>query len=744
MFWEENRHKQWCFKSEIIKHCKQQTELLAKSCLTFLKQSFELQERIKTIEKMKSRLILHPFAKGGCNSRSSFTFNIHKVYYLNKYNLETVMFEKTSNMKKVSRDEYQYCSYKALTEPENDWIHAFNCKTGQKKFGNFHVDLYSEKLNTVVQYNGCVYHAHEPCGAKVNENRTPTTKNFCGKTFDEQKAQDQKFRDFMHENHPDVILEEVNACDWRLTKREKDPENKKSMWFNFKRKHRDEYWDKRPLNRLIPREAIRGGGLEVYNLKFDREENDNEDIFFCDINSLYSHVAMNTQFGIGHCEVLVDPKDIKEYVYWNHAEEQFYYKQFPLQGGAALCNVIVPESDQYPFLPYRINNFRTVMACCRTCAEQNLTATCKHKKGNRMFTGSWMISTLNQLASEGYTIEWLEIHYFPKKAFILKDYVQMLCSERLKNSGLISSSMSTEQQQLICDEINKVMKLPDHLKLTPSKCVNNPQQKQFYKDFMNCLFGMFSRNTGDVKTKMCQSQTQINNIAQNYLIENLNTLSKYYCSVDYRLNSNAIPPNLDSNIYIGGEVSSQGFVELRKHMLTIIECGGTPLMIDTDAIVFKLPKNVPNPLKIGSAVGLWKHEYTPGSIEKIYALASRNYSVCFSDQNNVLKQVLKVRGLCLKTSLNQNVLSSDTFKNFISDHFQDKFKSIKVLQTKRFRVLKSFQYDHRVSGYNFCNNLTNKRFLLTNGVDETYRDSILKTNSDVYQTYPFGYKMKMN
>ena len=679
LFWEKNHLQNWSFETEIINHSRHRTELWAKSCLTFLKQTFCLQERIKKIEKIESPLILHPFSKG-ITSRSSFTFNVHKVFYLNKYDLETVMFEKTSNMKRVSLGEYQFSCYKALTEPENGWIHAFNSSSGQKKFGNYHVDLYSEKLNTVLQFQGCVYHAHEPCKAKVNKGRTPTSKNFLGRTFSEQQVLDNQFIAFMSKNYPTVQLEFINACDWEKRKC-KIESNLKTMWYNFKQKYAEDYDDNRPLKRLIPREAIRGGALDVYNLTFDKNINSNEDIYFCDINSLYSDVAMNTQFGIGPCKVLSDPNELKK-VQWNFTIYEFCYEGIELQGGSAFCKVLVPQNEEYPFLPFRVNNEYTVMACCRTCAEKKLTKNCTHKEQARSFTGCWMISTLNQLAKEGYQIKFYEIHYFPKKAYLLRDYIQILCSERLKNSGILNDSMTTEEKLLVCDEINKGMNLPELIKLNPEECVNNPGQKQCFKDYMNCLFGFFSRNTKDVMTKKCYSQNDIDKIALKSKIVNVNVLTEKICSIDYVLDTNRIPPNLDSNIYIGGEVASAAFVKLRRHLKTVLNNKGIPLMIDTDAIVFKMPKDTPNPLKIGSAVGLWKHEYQPGKIEKFFALASRNYAICYSSKNDVLNEVLKVRGLSLKLSLNQKLINCDVFKTFILNFFQNNYKAIKVPQTK--------------------------------------------------------------
>ena len=738
-FWDKNHLQNWCFETEIVNHSKHCTELLAKSCLTFLKQTFHLQERIKKIEKIDSRLVLHPFAKGIC-SKSSFTFNIHKVYYLNKYDLETVMFEQTSNMKNVSRGEYEFSSFKSLTEPENGWIHALNSSSGQKKFGNYHVDLYSEKLNTIIQFDGCLHHSHKPCKAKVNENRTLTSKNFFGRTFLEQQAIDNKFKDFMTKNFPSVKLEFMNACDWEEKKRSKE-ENGKTMWTNFKKEYKKVFCDQRQLKRLIPREAIRGGALDVYNLTYDKNVHLNEDIYFCDINSLYSEVAMNTKFGIGPCKVLADPVEIATKVIWNFTDNQFYYDGIELQSGAAFCKVLVPCNEEYPFLPYRINNEYTVMASCRSCAEKKMKKNCLHRESGRSFTGCYMISTLNQLAKEGYQIQFYEIHYFPQKAYLLRDYVQILCSERLKNSGVVNNLMSSEEKQLVCDEINLSMSLPEQLKLRPEECVSNVGQKQCFKDYMNCLFGFFSRNTNNFTSKKCYSQNEINDIAQKNKIINVNILTDKICSIDYALNSNAIPPNLDTNIYIGGEVSSAAFVQLRKHFKKLLKHKAVPMMVDTDAIVFKMPKGAQNPLQIGKSVGMFKHEYEPGSIQKFFAINSRNYAVSYLDKDNILKEVVKIRGLSLKMSFNQKIINCDTYKNFISNYFQETYKAVQVPQEKCFKDPQTFQYSSKISSYNFCNNLISKRFLLTKDVEEKFKSEIEKKNSDMYKSYPYGFKL---
>jgi hypothetical protein len=64
------------------------------------------------------------------------------------------MFENTSNMKRVSRKEYEFTSYKTFTEPDADYVTAFNTPTGQQRFGHYDVDLYSPKLKKVIQFYG--------------------------------------------------------------------------------------------------------------------------------------------------------------------------------------------------------------------------------------------------------------------------------------------------------------------------------------------------------------------------------------------------------------------------------------------------------------------------------------------------------------------------------------------------------------------------------------------------------------
>jgi hypothetical protein len=112
------------------------------------------------------------------------------------------------------------------------------------------------------------------------------------------------------------------------------------------------------------------------------------------------------------------------------------------------------------------------------------------------------------------------------------------------------------------------MSLPDDLKIKPSDCKNNSNLKQFFKDLMNCLFGMFSRNTNNLLTKKCTTQFELEELGKEYKITDLNVFNDH-CLVEYVLNDNSIPPNRSTNIYIGAEIASQAMVVLRNYILSL-------------------------------------------------------------------------------------------------------------------------------------------------------------------------------
>lgn len=125
-------------------------------CVTsFVRLTFELQGQLATIAKSIEPCALHPF---GANvmSLSSLAMALFKYYFLDKYDICTVLRSYTGFHSKVSSPEYEYLSFLAYTKPEDQIQHAFNSREGQKRFDHIIVDGYSSKTRTVYQFNGCI------------------------------------------------------------------------------------------------------------------------------------------------------------------------------------------------------------------------------------------------------------------------------------------------------------------------------------------------------------------------------------------------------------------------------------------------------------------------------------------------------------------------------------------------------------------------------------------------------------
>ena len=571
----------------------------------------------------------------------------------------------------------------------------------------------------------CKFHAHHNCKLKKPEGWNPDTKDCFGRTFNELKLMDQKFSDFMKTNYPDIEVQYIFECTWdkfKQTKVKSSLGTTISMWKKFKIDYPD-YWQERPLKRLIPRECVRGGLLDVLALKYTTEENPDSDLYIVDINSLYSHVSMNTKFGVGSYTVIVG-EDLKN-IYYNSIFEEWMYLDQPLQGGSAFCSILVPLNIEDPILKFKVNNKYTVMAVCQACAESSSPNPCNHGEKKRIFTGCWMFSTINQITREGYkVIRFLEVHHFPQKDYILKPYVQLLCTERLKNSNLLEDAKTPDEEKLICDNLNKSMGLPDELKIKPSDCKKNSNLKQFFKDLMNCLFGMFSRNTNNLLTKTCTTQFELEELGKEYEITDLNVFSDH-CLVEYVLNDNSIPPNKSTNIYIGAEIASQALVVLRNYILSLKKVDSKIFYYDTDSIVYSLKKNCDNPLPMSQAVGHFKHVYPPKKIQSFYALGPRNYSISYLNSNNELCSIVKVKGLSLKSLSNKNIIDNNTYKTFIESNFNQNYECLLLNQTKKITEKRTKKAQYKLTSYTFNNVFTIKRYV--------------PSANPLYKTYPFGF-----
>ena len=124
--------------------------------IAFVKYCFQLQTTFSLLTNNNTKIAIHPFG-GHILSLSSFAMSTLKFYFLNKYDIRSVIKSYSGMSVPVSAGEHQFVTY-LCNDPnykDEEIIHAFNSKTGQMRFGNTTVDAYGLKSRIVYHYHGC-------------------------------------------------------------------------------------------------------------------------------------------------------------------------------------------------------------------------------------------------------------------------------------------------------------------------------------------------------------------------------------------------------------------------------------------------------------------------------------------------------------------------------------------------------------------------------------------------------------
>ena len=129
----KNKHnKKWNFTKELLIFNDQKLFLLTKSCLSFVKECFELHLVLnEPSDKNSNTNFLHPFSTP-LVSMGSYIFKLFKILYLNKENIYCINNEFGKSCEKVSKSEYEWTCVMNFLYPERQFQSEFNNKNGQK------------------------------------------------------------------------------------------------------------------------------------------------------------------------------------------------------------------------------------------------------------------------------------------------------------------------------------------------------------------------------------------------------------------------------------------------------------------------------------------------------------------------------------------------------------------------------------------------------------------------------------
>lgn len=122
------------------------------------------------------------------------------------------------------------------------------------------------------------------------------------------------------------------------------------------------------ISLLEPRDAFYGGRTEAFKLHAEADEN--TEIKYFDVTSLYPFVNKTGKIPLGRPKIVTDNFKLQNYE------------------GLIKCRILPPRDQYMPVLPLKINN-KLLFGICRTCMEKQIQ-TCQHTDRERMITGTWV------------------------------------------------------------------------------------------------------------------------------------------------------------------------------------------------------------------------------------------------------------------------------------------------------------------------------------------------------------------
>jgi len=143
----------WCMYDSLIKSERLKCQTFSLCCLSFLTQCFELQDLLK--KKYQKNVAKYTPYGWRISSLSGFTFAVFSYFFMNDFDMYTVMNPFAGNVTKTSQGEYEWTSWLNWKNYEVNIETAFNSFDGQKRFGKHAVDGYCSKTKTVYQFKGC-------------------------------------------------------------------------------------------------------------------------------------------------------------------------------------------------------------------------------------------------------------------------------------------------------------------------------------------------------------------------------------------------------------------------------------------------------------------------------------------------------------------------------------------------------------------------------------------------------------
>lgn len=440
-----------------------------------------------------------------------------------------------------------------------------------------------------------------------------------------------------------------------------------------------------PLN---PRNAFFGG--RTGNTKCYHSCEQDEEIRYVDVCSLYPYVCKYGKFPVGHPKI--------------HVGENECASRGLHVDGLLKCKILPPTNLYHPILPVKLHE-KLMFLLCKTCGENLNAEDCSHSVEERALTGTWTMDEIRVAVDNGYKmIERYELWEYEMAKFedggLFSEFINSFLKIKQEASGYPEwCKTEDDKAQYINDYYTH-----EDIRLDTEKIKKNAGLRSLAKLMLVSFWGKFGQRENQSKATIVREPEQLFNLltSPETQVNSVEMINDGMVLVNWQ-NIEEVGETLRNiNVVIAAYTTAQARLKLYEHLKILQE---QVVYYDTDSVVYTYKEGLPS-IPTGDYLGDMTDElteYGPGSfIAEFVSGGPKTYGyVVYSTKGSTyrpnLSFVCKIKGLTLnmKTS---NILNFNKLKEMILEpgHSQEVTESrirrtkdrdvITVKETKLFKI----------------------------------------------------------
>ena len=252
------------------------------------------------------------------------------------------------------------------------------------------------------------------------------------------------------------------------------------------------------VDKMNPRNAVKGGCTEVFRMHTLVKNPDKQSIRYLDVNSLYPYVMSITEFPVGHPTIRRGDYSCRSLL-----------RKLDGWGisfiGVCLVRVVAPRNLMVPYLPHKIDG-KLMFFLCRECLLNGAVQhrPCCHNRFERSWVDTYTSIDMHGVFKVDYEVlEYHKLWHYPRRGSkFFRDFILNIVRRKIECSGFPPTCTMDESKHFYVDEL-----MEKSLVKTSIECIrSDPVGRYLNKIMANSVWGKWTQNpSGQQEIKTCST-----------------------------------------------------------------------------------------------------------------------------------------------------------------------------------------------------------------------------------------------